>query len=103
LKDKEHQFAIGEYLFDFNNLRLDHKGDSVILTQREAALLRLLCLHQNVLVDRKTVLKEIWGISDLFTRKSMDVFISRLRKHLKDDASVKIINIHNKGFVLKIG
>jgi DNA-binding response OmpR family regulator len=103
LQDKEHLFTIGEYLFDFNNLRLDHKGESVILTQREAALLRLLCLHQNILVDRKTVLKEIWGISDLFTRKSMDVFISRLRKHLKDDSSVKIINIHNKGFVLKVG
>jgi DNA-binding response OmpR family regulator len=103
VENETHLYTIGAYQFDYRNQALLYKDKSTLLTQREAALLRLLCRHQNILVDRKTILKEIWGISDLFARKSMDVFISRLRKRLKDDASVKIINIHNRGFVLQVG
>lgn len=100
--DENFCYQIGAYLFDYRNQALSYKEKQAVLTQREADLLKLLCQHQNILVDRKTVLKDIWGMNDLFTRKSMDVFISRLRKRLKDDPSVKIINIHNRGFVLQV-
>ncbi|MEO1655351.1 MAG: helix-turn-helix domain-containing protein, partial [Bacteroidota bacterium] len=69
------------------------------LTAREADLLSLLCQHKNQLLSRKKALLEIWGDQDEFNRKSMDVFISRLRKYLAKDTRLRIENVHGKGFI----
>ncbi|HVE62168.1 MAG TPA: response regulator transcription factor [Chitinophagaceae bacterium] len=93
---------IGSYKYDVKNQILSYKGIKKILTDKEADLLKLLYANRNQLLERKKVLREVWGIADLFSRKSMDVFISRLRKYLSNDPNVRIINVHNKGFILQI-
>lgn len=90
-------FQIGTYHFDYADLKL---GDQR-LTQREADVLRLLALHSNEILKREIILKEIWGEDDYFHGRSLDVFISRLRKYLSDDPNVSIENIHSVGFKLK--
>lgn len=94
-------FTIGQYIFDFKNQSLIHASTKVTLTSKEAELLRMLCLSKNEILDRKHALKMLWGGVDYFNRRNMDVFISRLRKHLANDNSIKIINVHGKGFMLK--
>ncbi len=100
VKEVENQFQIGQYDFDSQNLSLSLNGDSRRLTQRESDLLKVLCQNKGSLVGRKYVLQKLWGKTDYFTRKSMDVFISRLRKYLSDDEAVQIVNVHGSGFVL---
>ena len=94
-------FDIGLYQLDVSNQRLTGAADQKILTERECKLLQLLCEHQNQLLTRKKALREIWGTHDEFSRKSMDVFIFRLRKYLEEDSSVQIRNVHGKGFILE--
>jgi DNA-binding response OmpR family regulator len=94
------KFALGRYLFDFDNLTLDFEGDIRQLTLREAELLRFFCLQPNVLIKREDILKKIWGQDDYFLGRSMDVFITRLRKYLKEDENLKIENIPGVGFKL---
>jgi DNA-binding response OmpR family regulator len=67
---------------------------------KKSGVLKLLCEHKGKILDRKNALKQVWGESDFFTRRSMDVFISRLRKYLSEDPSIEIKNIHSKGYVL---
>jgi len=93
---------IGNYRFDYSNQRLIRNGEKQKLTIKEAKLLLLLSQHKNHLVDRKRLLLDIWGSSDVFNRKSMDVFIFKLRKYLSKDPAVRITNIHGKGFVLEV-
>jgi len=62
--------------------------------------LKLLCEHKGKILDRKNALKKLWGKSDFFNRRSMDVFISHLRKYLAEDPAVEIKNIHGKGYIL---
>ena len=93
-------FPIGQYQFDYKNRKLILKNEEQPLTEREAQILRLLCLNKGNLLSRKHVLKTIWGKSDYFTRRSMDVFISKLRKHLSKDDNIQIINKHGSGFIL---
>lgn len=94
-------YTIGEYTFDTNKQELEYQEKKQFLTEREAKLLQLLCQHKDQLLDRKKALKEIWGNNDEFNRKSMDVFIFRLRKYLSEDPNVRIRNVHGKGFVLE--
>lgn len=94
-------YEIGDYQFLSNLFQLIYKDEIIKLTPRETALLALLCEHKNELLLRKKALKQIWGNQDEFSRKSMDVFISHLRKYLANDNSVSIENIHGKGFILK--
>jgi DNA-binding response OmpR family regulator len=96
------QFTIGSYHFDFDNLTLAHQEDSRQLTLREAEVLRIFCQHINTVLKRETILKEIWGQNDYFMGRSMDVFITRLRKYLKKDSSIKIENIPSVGFKMVI-
>ena len=96
------QFAIGKYIFDFSNRTLLFGSEVRSLSSKEAELLRELCINAGKVVERMGILKKIWGTNDYFTRKSMDVFIYKLRNYLKKDLRVKILNIHGKGFVLKI-
>ncbi len=70
------------------------------LTRKEADLLKLLCLKENQLLPRDIALKSIWGDDDYFISRSMDVFITKLRKYLKKDPEISIINIHGAGFKL---
>ncbi len=93
-------FVVGEFTFDFKNLLVIHPTQTQELTQREAALLRLLCMNLNQVVERETILSMIWGDENYFNGRSLDVFISRLRKCLKPDPKVEIINIHRVGFKL---
>ena len=95
-------FTIGGYSFDHARQQLGIKGKQRKLTDREADLLKLLCLHQNQTLDREVALKTIWGSDDYFNGRSMDVFISRLRGYLRKDPGVKILNVHGKGFKLVI-
>ncbi len=95
-------YTIGKYDFFPALLKLVFQdGSEIRLTARETALLSMLCQHHNQLLLRKKALKEIWGIQDEFSRKSMDVFISHLRKYLSKDPSISIENVHGKGFIFK--
>ena len=94
-------YHIGKYLFDYANQALILNGNIQRLTTKEAKVLQLLCEKKNQVLDRNKALKTVWGESDFFNRKSMDVFIHKLRKYLEEDASVRITNVHGKGFVLE--
>ncbi len=92
---------LGDYLFDYKNLSLRNGTYNKVLTQKEADLLNLFFLNQNAVIKRSDILEKVWGEDDYFLGRSLDVFISRLRKYLKQDESLKIENIHGVGFRLK--
>ncbi len=100
-KSEDSVYQIGHYLFDATNQALSYGEEIQRLTVKEAKLLQLLCDKKNQVLDRNMALKAVWGESDFFNRKSMDVFIHKLRKYLEQDPSVKITNVHGKGFVLE--
>ncbi|MEO9485086.1 MAG: response regulator transcription factor [Ekhidna sp.] len=94
-------YHIGKYHFDFNNQLLSIGDQAQRLTEKEAKILQLLCENKHEVLDRSKALKHVWGKSDFFNRKSMDVFIHKLRQYLKADPAVQIVNVHGKGFVLQ--
>jgi two-component system, OmpR family, response regulator len=94
------EFKVGDYTFHTANFMLERKGKSQKLTSKEANLLQLLCLHKNDILDRSFALKTIWLDDSYFNSRSMDVYIAKLRKYLKEDPTIEIINIHGKGFKL---
>lgn len=94
-------FKIGSLTLDFSNLKLITPANEIRLTYREAELLHLLIINKNTLLKRENILKSLWKEDDYFLGRSMDVFISRLRKYLKSDQSLKIENVHGIGFILK--
>lgn len=96
-------FEIGRYQFDALRHTLTLDGFERRLTAREAELLKLLCLHQNRTLTREVALRELWGEENYFAGRSMDVFVSRLRKYLSGDPAVSIISIHGKGLRLVVG
>lgn len=94
---------IGNYTFDASNLMLRYREDDpVTLTKKESDLLLLLSQHKNQLLTREFALKRIWGNDDYFIGRSMDVFITKLRKHLKQDPNISITNVHGVGFRLEV-
>ena len=95
-------YQVGLYFFDASNFELKLGETKHSLTPKEAALLRLLCQNMNVLLPREKALMEIWGTDDYFIGRSMDVFITKLRKYLKDDPGVAIVNVHGAGFRLEV-
>ena len=95
-------FNLGKYTFDSTNQTLKIGSDSNKLTRKENNILKLLCLHQEKILTRELTLKSVWGSDDYFSGRSMDVFISKLRKYLSEDDSVQIMNIHGVGFKLMI-
>lgn len=97
------EFKIGKYKFDHKHQILDLKGAQQKLTTKEAELLKLLCLHTNEVLDRNFALKAIWNDDNYFNGRSMDVYIAKLRKYLKEDPSVELLNVHGKGFKLLVG
>ena len=94
------EFQVGRYLFNYDHRTIVLEGNSQKVSPKEADLLRMLCVYKNELLPRQKALKEIWGEDNYFNARSMDVFITKLRKYLKDDSSLDIINIHGKGFRL---
>ncbi|CAN5436960.1 response regulator transcription factor [soil metagenome] len=99
----QEEFKIGNYKFDYKHQVLDLKGEQHKLTTKEAELLKLLCLHANDVLDRNFALKSIWNDDNYFNGRSMDVYIAKLRKYLKEDPAVELINVHGKGFKLLTG
>ncbi len=95
-------YDVGMFQLDYPNLALNQNGTTKSLTQKEADLLKYLIENKNAVIKRSAILKSIWGEDDYFLGRSLDVFISRLRKYLKADDSVKIENIHGVGFRLKV-
>lgn len=93
-------FTVGEYGFDSQRQMLEYGSKSQKLTSKESDLLRLLALHKNDILDRSLALNTIWGDDSYFNSRSMDVYIAKLRKYLKEDPTVEIMNIHGKGFRL---
>lgn len=94
------EFAIGEFLFYSDKQVLSHNGVEQKLTTKESDLLKLLCINKNAILERNFALKTIWVDDNYFNARSMDVYITKLRKYLKSDPSVEIMNIHGKGFKL---
>lgn len=93
-------FEIGKYEFDYNRQTLSFEEDVQKLTSKETELLKLLCDSMNNVLDRKIALHKIWNDDSYFNARSMDVYIAKLRKYLKKDPTVEIINVHGSGFKL---
>lgn len=98
------QFAIGDAHFDFLTQKLTNAdGTEVVdLTSRESELLRLLCLHENEVVERKDALVQVWKSDNYFSARSMDVYVTKLRKALRKMGPIEIINVHGVGFKLVV-
>ncbi|MEL6865263.1 MAG: response regulator transcription factor [Bacteroidota bacterium] len=101
VKEDQEEFQLGQYRFDHNNLSLHLDGEAKSLTQKEADLLKFFAENPNEVLKRSDILKALWGEDDYFMGRSLDVFISRLRKYLKKDEALRIENIHGVGFRLK--
>ncbi len=100
LKKEEESYIIGEYSFNPLQQILSHGTQSIKLTTKESELLELLCIHGNEILERNYALKTIWIDDNYFNARSMDVYITRLRKYLRKDEGVKILNVHGKGYKL---
>lgn len=98
---KGETFQLGQYSFDSHNFILSNATSSKPLTQKEAEVLKLLCENKDRVLKREEILKAVWGDDDYFMGRSMDVFISKLRKYLKEDPTVQIVNYHGVGFRLE--
>jgi DNA-binding response OmpR family regulator len=96
------QFTIGSYLFDYDQQTLASVSQTARLTCKESELLRLLCLNLNHTLERSVALKQIWQNDTYFNARSMDVYITKLRKYLKDDPSIEIVNVHGTGYKLMV-
>jgi two-component system, OmpR family, response regulator len=97
---KEEFYNIGDYVFDTLKQLLTYKDQVIKLTTKESELLELLCRHRNEILERNYALKTIWIDDNYFNARSMDVYITKLRKYLKNDPSVEILNVHGKGYKL---
>lgn len=101
-KEKQTVYDIGKFTFDYNKQTLVIGSESQKLTSKENDLLRLLAININDVLDRNIALIKIWGDDSYFNSRSMDVYITKLRKYLKGDEQVEIVNIHGKGFKLMV-
>ena len=95
-------FELGELIFTYSDLNLKVSGKEHTLTQKEADLLLLFCQNMNTILKREEILQKLWGDDDYFMGRSLDVFISRLRKYLKESSSVEIMNYHGIGFKFQL-
>jgi DNA-binding response OmpR family regulator len=102
LENTQTEFVIGKYKFNTETQLLKGGTEDVKLTTKEGQLLRLLAINQNDILDRSFALKTIWHDDNYFNSRSMDVYITKLRKYLKQDPKVEIVNVHGKGFKLLV-
>src|SRR6266480_4722546 len=96
--ETQEEYQIGNLRFSFTDLKLYSPEGSFSLTQREADLLRFLCRHPNKVLKREEVLMNVWGKDDYFLGRSMDVFMTKLRKYFKEDPAINLETIHGLGF-----
>lgn len=101
-KSDNAEIKIGDYIFDTINFELKHTKFQKTLTKKEAQILSILCRFINQVVAREIVLTGVWGQDDYFVGRSLDVFITKLRKYLKEDPRIQIANIHGIGFKLEV-
>lgn len=101
-EEEQFEFRIGQYQFNSRLRTLTKGGESHTLSPKENELLHMLCEHKNDLLPREVALKKIWGSDTYFNGRSMDVYIAKLRKYLKDDSNIEIVNIHGNGFRLVV-
>ncbi len=99
---EEFIFDIGIYQFDSKLRQIKNGDNNQKLSPKESDLLKLLCQNKNELLPRETALRKIWGEDGYFTARSMDVFVTKLRKYLSDDLNIEIKNIHGSGFILEV-
>ena len=99
---KTNIYTLSQYTFDYNRQMLTMKDSEQKLTSKEAELLRLLCEHMNDVLDRSEALNKIWFDDSYFNARSMDVYITKLRKYLKEDDGVELLNVHGVGFKLVV-
>lgn len=100
IKSNTEKIKIGAYVFNHTKQTLAHKKETVVLTHRESELLFLLTQKKNEISDRSFILKKLWGTDDFFNARSMDVFITKLRKKLKSDENIQIVNVRGYGYKL---
>ena len=93
-------FKVGNYDFDTHHQLLKYEEQTIKLTSKESGLLKLLCQNMNQPVSRTVALKLIWGDDSYFNARSMDVYLTKLRKHLRFDDRIQIMNLHGEGFKL---
>lgn len=93
-------YSIGKYTFDIKRQLLTFKKKDQKLTSKESSLLKLLCDNKNQVLDRKIALNLLWKDDNYFNARSMDVYITRLRKYLKEDSTIELMNVHGVGFKL---
>ncbi len=101
-EEEPKKFEIGSYTFDYTTQLIHINGSQQKLSTKEAELLRLLCLKKNSVLTREEALIHIWHDDNYFNGRSMDVFLSKLRKYLREDPKVEIINVHGKGYKLVV-
>ena len=99
---ENNSFSLGEFLFDGKKFKLSHPSGEKTLTQKEAEVMKLLCCNRERVLKREEILKAVWGDDDYFMGRSLDVFISKLRKYLREDPRVEIVNHHGVGFKLEV-
>lgn len=95
-------FKVGSFSFDYNRQMLTKNGEENKLTSKEAELLRLLCENMNKVLDRSVALNKIWYDDSYFNARSMDVYITKLRKYFKSDPQIELMNVHGVGFKLVV-
>jgi len=95
-------FTVGKFSFDPARLILAKNGNTKTLTQKEAEVLKLLYTNRDRVMKREEILRQVWGDDDYFMGRSMDVFISKLRKYLREDPAIQIVNYHGVGFRLEV-
>ncbi len=100
LSSEQKVFQLGAYVFDSEKQTLTYKDRIQKLTTKESDLLKLLCINKNRILERNYALKSIWIDDNYFNARSMDVYITKLRKYLKEEPSIQILNIHGRGFKL---
>ena len=93
---------VGDYQFDFKNQSLIHNGDTRLITEKESDILNYLINHKNVVIKREDMLEELWGENDYFLGRSLDVFITKIRKYLKEDPDLCIKNVYGVGFIFNV-
>ena len=98
--EQEPVFTLGKYTFDANKQLLTSAEKTINLTTKESDLLKMLCQHPNQVLERNYALKSIWKDDNYFNARSMDVYITKIRKHLQDEPGIQIINVHGKGYKL---
>lgn len=101
-KEISDEFQIGKFLFNYRLRTIEAEGNKQKLSPKEAELLKMLCEKQNELLLRETALLKIWGDDGYFTARSMDVYITKLRKYLSGDPFIEIKNLHGTGFMLEV-